>query len=199
MQAFPYMGVQSHVSGELTCIAKASQIGTLQQAIQKVKDSLSNQGFTLILKQVNSSPDSATHSFRVATAETADQGLCGKHFYRGTGSRVITLEEVEVPSLQVEAPEAPEAPESHPDAQALADAWEARHAEAGSDLQALQVRVEAHSSSEAVEARQSEALAFYADYSKAQLLADADLYGIHYTSRTTKGQLVGLLVNLRAS
>jgi hypothetical protein len=86
---YPGVAVQSKVDGSLIVQAKASQVGGLDVLIEKLSATFNANGFVMRVLE-STPPTAAVHRVRVACDETVSQGVCGSHFYRGTGEYALS-------------------------------------------------------------------------------------------------------------
>lgn len=79
--------VNTHTDGTIHATWKLSQFSQAA-GLQFCKDACSDLGFTLRVKSLTPA-DSNKQVLHFFTQETAEQGLCGRHFYRGAGEVII--------------------------------------------------------------------------------------------------------------
>jgi hypothetical protein len=90
MGALEGLACISRVDGSLDIQMSARVHGTFQQSLDKVKQEIRSLGFTPRFLGAKSSEGAAKHIFTVACQETVSQGMCGAHFYSGTGQYILS-------------------------------------------------------------------------------------------------------------
>ena len=112
MDSLPGLQVQSKVEGFLICTGHRRTFGTAEQFQTKLLQQSRSLGLTPFLLSTPSHPEATLHVVHLGCRETAEQGRCGEHYYRGAGEVILrqgyreTILQSQVPS---EAPQEPQA------------------------------------------------------------------------------------------